>query len=438
ISECYRVNGADYRGQQNLTSVENGTPCLFWNRTGRHAYNTLKYPNAEWGLGNHNYCRNPDGDVQPWCYVSETDEGIYWKYCHIPSCSMPGYLGCFHDSGQPPVLSGSSGTSTKLTVQLCIRFCRRKGYKYAGVEAGYACFCGDAGDLRNRQRVDSVQCDQVCFGKSSELCGGDGHIGVYDVAVGACWGSLTGPRGVIYSPGYPDDYGPDSNCTWAVRPLGASRICLQFRIFELRDGKDRLVVRDGLTARALASFSGEGPPPSSLTFDTPFLTVHFQSDRTLHAQGFGLLYTGLQGEASQTADSVDTISLSQIAPTLSDQRNATLPPQPMDSIAGWVIYTTAAVLMAAGIIFLYHLWKRSCLYRQGKAAGVALIERLEDEDDACACTSRNAWTVVYKHTRVVTCSETTPRGSQPASAGDSDGELTVTSGFSLNSLISSS
>ena len=30
--------------------------------------------------------RNPDGDVQPWCYVPETEEGIYWRYCDIPTC----------------------------------------------------------------------------------------------------------------------------------------------------------------------------------------------------------------------------------------------------------------------------------------------------------------------------------------------------------------
>lgn len=72
---------------------------------------------------------NPDGDVQPWCYVAETEEGIYWRYCDIPTCHMPGYLGCFVDSGAPPALSGPSGTSTKLTVQVCLRFCRMKGYQ---------------------------------------------------------------------------------------------------------------------------------------------------------------------------------------------------------------------------------------------------------------------------------------------------------------------
>uniref|UniRef100_A0A8C0GFL3 Kringle-containing protein marking the eye and the nose n=1 Tax=Chelonoidis abingdonii TaxID=106734 RepID=A0A8C0GFL3_CHEAB len=88
-SECFTVNGADYRGAQNHTSPDGrGQPCLYWNQTQKHAYNTAKYPNGEWGLGSHNACRNPDGDVQPWCYVLETEEGIYWKYCDIPSCHM--------------------------------------------------------------------------------------------------------------------------------------------------------------------------------------------------------------------------------------------------------------------------------------------------------------------------------------------------------------
>lgn len=134
-----------------------------------------QFPNRPWGAARDSWLlglwasdhfspsrRNPDGDVQPWCYVAETEEGIYWRYCDIPTChsewarldeggtarlpggvgfrrrvtepdsaapSVPGYLGCFVDSGAPPALSGPSGTSTKLTVQVCLRFCRMKGYQ---------------------------------------------------------------------------------------------------------------------------------------------------------------------------------------------------------------------------------------------------------------------------------------------------------------------
>lgn len=57
LSECYTANGEDYRGFQNQTSLHGGKPCLFWNETFQHPYNTLKYPNGEGGLGRHNYCR---------------------------------------------------------------------------------------------------------------------------------------------------------------------------------------------------------------------------------------------------------------------------------------------------------------------------------------------------------------------------------------------
>ncbi|KAG5840435.1 hypothetical protein ANANG_G00188780 [Anguilla anguilla] len=85
-TECYTANGKDYRGRQNQTCLLGGKPCLFWNETFQHPYNTLKYPNGEGGLGSHNYCRNPDGDVRPWCYITDHDDGIYWKYCDIPTC----------------------------------------------------------------------------------------------------------------------------------------------------------------------------------------------------------------------------------------------------------------------------------------------------------------------------------------------------------------
>ncbi|XP_004691862.1 PREDICTED: kremen protein 2 [Condylura cristata] len=256
LSECFQVNGADYRGHQNRTGPRGaGRPCLFWDQTQQHSYSSATDPQGRWGLGAHNFCRNPDGDVQPWCYVAESEEGIYWRYCDIPTCHMPGYLGCFVDSGAPPALSGPSGTSTKLTVQVCLRFCRMKGYQLAGVEAGYACFCGSESDLARGRPAPATDCDQICFGHPGQLCGGDGRLGIYEVSVGSCQGNWTAPQGVIYSPDFPDEYGPDRNCSWALVPPGVA-LELTFRLFELADPRDRLELRDAASGGLLGAFDG--------------------------------------------------------------------------------------------------------------------------------------------------------------------------------------
>nr|XP_048677484.1 kremen protein 1 isoform X7 [Caretta caretta] len=212
-AECYTANGADYRGTQNQTSLHAGRPCLFWNETFQHPYNTLKYPNGEGGLGEHNYCRNPDGDVSPWCYIAECEDGVYWKYCEIPSCRMPGNLGCYKDYGDPP-LTGISETSNKLTIQTCISFCRNQQFKafspalngtpealssaehpasfllallliillqmFAGMESGYACFCGNNPDYWRYGEAVSTECNSVCFGDHTQPCGGDGRVILFD------------------------------------------------------------------------------------------------------------------------------------------------------------------------------------------------------------------------------------------------------------------
>ncbi|XP_052052198.1 kremen protein 2 isoform X4 [Apodemus sylvaticus] len=287
LSECFQVNGADYRGHQNYTGPRGaGRPCLFWDQTQQHSYSSASDPQGRWGLGAHNFCRNPDGDVQPWCYVAETEEGIYWRYCDIPTCHMPGYLGCFVDSGAPPALSGPSGTSTKLTVQVCLRFCRMKGY---------------------------------------QLCGGDGRLGIYEVSVGSCQGNWTAPQGVIYSPDFPDEYGPDRNCSWVLGQLGTV-LELTFRLFELADSRDRLELRDASSGNLLRAFDGaHPPPPGPLHLRTAALLLTFRSDARGHAQGFALTYRGLRDTAEDRASPEDSAETPAEDP---DGANASCSPKP--------------------------------------------------------------------------------------------------------------
>ncbi|XP_045142790.1 tissue-type plasminogen activator [Echinops telfairi] len=87
--DCYSGNGFDYRGTHSLTT--SGATCLQWNsRILIGKINTAwKSTAPTLGLGQHNYCRNPDGDVKPWCHVLKSRK-LTWEYCDVPQCSTCG------------------------------------------------------------------------------------------------------------------------------------------------------------------------------------------------------------------------------------------------------------------------------------------------------------------------------------------------------------
>ncbi|XP_069859486.1 kremen protein 2 isoform X2 [Dipodomys merriami] len=390
LSECFQVNGADYRGHQNHTGPRGaGRPCLFWDQTQQHSYSSASDPQGRWGLGAHNFCRNPDGDVQPWCYVAETEEGIYWRYCDIPTCHMPGYLGCFVDSGAPPALSGPSGTSTKLTVPVCLRFCRMKGY---------------------------------------QLCGGDGRLGIYEVSVGSCQGNWTAPQGVVYSPDFPDEYGPDRNCSWLLRPAGAA-LELTFRLFELADPRDRLELRDAGSGSLLRAFDGARPPPAGpLRLRTAALLLSFRSDARGHAQGFALAYRGLQDASEDDAAAPEGSAHTPAEPL--DGANASCSPRPgapQPAVGARVSSTVMAisVLLLLLLSLLRLLRRRSCLLAPGKGPLALGPSR----------GPGRSWAVWYRRPRGVAlpCPPGDPQAEGPAAGYR---PLSASSQSSLRSLIS--
>lgn len=38
------------------------------------------------GVGDHNYCRNPDSSERPWCYITGPDETVQRQFCAIDMC----------------------------------------------------------------------------------------------------------------------------------------------------------------------------------------------------------------------------------------------------------------------------------------------------------------------------------------------------------------
>lgn len=96
--KCVTGQGSSYRGTWSLSS--SGTECINWNSTSlRGKKFTARKPEAvTLGLGNHNYCRNPDGDTKPWCYVYRRSQ-ITWEFCSVPNCTTAP-AECVQGSGQ--------------------------------------------------------------------------------------------------------------------------------------------------------------------------------------------------------------------------------------------------------------------------------------------------------------------------------------------------
>ncbi|XP_078660008.1 scavenger receptor cysteine-rich domain-containing protein DMBT1-like [Branchiostoma floridae x Branchiostoma belcheri] len=90
VEECFSGRGESYRGRASRTL--SGQSCLMWSEMVGTKYNTLRYPQGEFGLGQHNYCRNPDGDLRPWCYVGDPKQPGY-DYCDIHECDVDCYSG---------------------------------------------------------------------------------------------------------------------------------------------------------------------------------------------------------------------------------------------------------------------------------------------------------------------------------------------------------
>uniref|UniRef100_A0A672JDN2 Uncharacterized protein n=1 Tax=Salarias fasciatus TaxID=181472 RepID=A0A672JDN2_SALFA len=83
--KCIVGQGEGYRGTWSIS--HSGAECINWNSTslrGRR-FTARKIDASSLGLGNHNFCRNPDNDDTPWCYVYKGTQ-IVWEFCSLPKC----------------------------------------------------------------------------------------------------------------------------------------------------------------------------------------------------------------------------------------------------------------------------------------------------------------------------------------------------------------
>ncbi|XP_006824569.2 plasminogen-like [Saccoglossus kowalevskii] len=164
--ECYtRADGSDYRGLVHVTSM--GINCQKWSSQSPHPHNRLPYlyPNA--GLGDHNYCRNPDGEMGVWCYTMNPD--IRRQQCSIGnSMESCGNGECFVETDG----SDYRGLIQKTVHgKLCQKWTAQYPHSHNTIDVNFPnSGLGDHNYCRNPDREIGVWCYTTDVNTRKELC----------------------------------------------------------------------------------------------------------------------------------------------------------------------------------------------------------------------------------------------------------------------------
>nr|KAF6446656.1 coagulation factor XII [Rousettus aegyptiacus] len=84
-ASCYHGRGLSYRGTADTTL--SGARCQPWALEATYR-NLTAEQELNWGLGHYAFCRNPDNDTRPWCFVRSGDR-LSWEYCLLSPCQAP-------------------------------------------------------------------------------------------------------------------------------------------------------------------------------------------------------------------------------------------------------------------------------------------------------------------------------------------------------------
>ncbi|KAG2161431.1 WSC-domain-containing protein [Aureobasidium pullulans] len=93
------------------------------------------------------------------------------------------YVGCYSEATNYNRALNSTYfiDSNAMTPSSCQSFCKARGWKFAGVEFGQECWCGNAIQLINgaKKLADDTSCNRNCAGDNTKKCGGSATLNIY-------------------------------------------------------------------------------------------------------------------------------------------------------------------------------------------------------------------------------------------------------------------
>ncbi|KPP67001.1 CUB and sushi domain-containing protein 1-like, partial [Scleropages formosus] len=109
-----------------------------------------------------------------------------------------------------------------------------------------------------------------------------------------CGGHIRAPRGTILSPGFPDFYPHNLNCTWVIETSHRKGVQLTFHIFHLESPQDHLLVTEnGSFSQPLWRLSSSTLPLplNAGLFGNHAVQLRFLSDFSVSYEGFNITFS---------------------------------------------------------------------------------------------------------------------------------------------------
>ncbi|EFJ47698.1 hypothetical protein VOLCADRAFT_91720 [Volvox carteri f. nagariensis] len=104
-----------------------------------------------------------------------------WAIDIYETSPSEGYIGCFADDADHVLPERLADNDPNMSVSYCRNLAKAAGLPYFGVEYGQECYGGS--DMERATRLGrSSNCTHSCSGDTSQICGGDWAVNIYETS----------------------------------------------------------------------------------------------------------------------------------------------------------------------------------------------------------------------------------------------------------------